>query len=179
MRLGGLKPEDNMDAADDQYIILQFDFADCLRHQSFIRGVYVTRLQRASKGSGQSTRSCGDNVVQGRGMGLEDRWRNFVMLRHGPMHSEDYRLRFGREISPANGSLHAFNSHMGPVNHFRHDDESVSRLVHSNVHPGITNGMRVYIFCPPLAAGRLASAHRVRQVHPVWQHQLARLMARL
>src|SRR5271168_5500175 len=110
MRLRSLKPEDNMDAPDDKYIVLQFDFTDCLRHQSLIRGVYVTRLQRASKGAGQSNRSRGDNVVQGRGMGLEDRRRNLVMLRHCPMHSEDYRLRFGREIRPANGSLHAFNS---------------------------------------------------------------------
>lgn len=37
-------------------------------------------------------------------------------------------LRFGREIRSANGSLHTFNSHLGPVNHFRHDDRSVSRL---------------------------------------------------
>jgi hypothetical protein len=32
MRLRGLKPEDNVDAADDQYTVLQFDFTDCLRH---------------------------------------------------------------------------------------------------------------------------------------------------
>jgi hypothetical protein len=52
-----------VDAADDQDIVLQLNLADRLRHQSLIRGVYVTRLQRASKGSGQSTRSGGDNVV--------------------------------------------------------------------------------------------------------------------
>jgi hypothetical protein len=35
-----------VDAADDQDIVLQLNLADRLRHQSLIRSVYVTRLQR-------------------------------------------------------------------------------------------------------------------------------------
>jgi hypothetical protein len=112
IRLLGLQLKDDVDAADDQDIVLQLNLADRLRHQSLIRGVYVTRLQRASKGSGQSTRSGGDNIVQGSGVRLKDCWRNLVMLRYGPMNSEDYRLRFGREIRPANGPLHPLNAHI-------------------------------------------------------------------
>jgi hypothetical protein len=134
MRLLGVQREYDMNTADDQYTVLQLNLADRLRHQSLVRGVYVTRLQRASEGSSQSTRSRGDNVVQGSGVWLEDGQRNLVMLCYGPVHSENYRLRFGREIRPAKGPLHSLNAHNGPVNHFRHDDRSVSRRSHSAVY---------------------------------------------
>ena len=87
----------------------------------------MTRLQRASEGSGQSTRRGGDNVIQGSGVRLQDRRRDLVVLRHGAMHSEYYGLLFGRKISPAHGALHSFNAHIGPVNHLRHNDQMVSR----------------------------------------------------
>jgi hypothetical protein len=79
-----------MDTADHEHVVLQLNFADRFRHQSLVRGVYLTRLQRASEGSSQSTRRRGDNVIQGCGVGLQDRRRNLVMLCYGAMHSEYY-----------------------------------------------------------------------------------------
>jgi hypothetical protein len=42
------------------------------------------------------------------------------MLRYRAMHSEYYGLLFGRKISSADGALHAFDAHIGPVNNVRH-----------------------------------------------------------
>jgi hypothetical protein len=63
----------------------------------------LTRLQRASEGSSQSTSRGGDNVIQGTGVRLQDGRRNLVMLRYGAMHSEYHGLLFGRKIGPAHG----------------------------------------------------------------------------
>ena len=81
----------------------------------------MTRLQRASEGSRQSTRGGGDNVIQSSGVRLQERRRNLVMLRYGAMHSEYYGLLFGRKIRSAHGALHALNAHMGPTNNVRHN----------------------------------------------------------
>lgn len=123
----GRQLQDHMDTADHEHVVLQLNFTDRFRHQSLVRGVYLTRLQRASEGSSQSTRRSGDNVIQGCSVGLQDRRRNLVMLRHGAMYSEYYGYLFGRKIRPAQRALYALNAHMGPVNHLRHDDRMVSR----------------------------------------------------
>jgi hypothetical protein len=57
-----------MNAADHQNILVQFDFPDGLGFQPFLGSVDLTRLQRASEGSGQSTGGCGHYVVQRRGV---------------------------------------------------------------------------------------------------------------
>jgi hypothetical protein len=87
----------------------------------------LTRFQRASEGSRQSTRRGGDNVIQGSGVRLQNRRRHFVVFRYGAMHAEYYRPLFGRKIRPAYGALYALNAHIGPVNHLRHNDRIVSR----------------------------------------------------
>ena len=88
----GLQFQDDVDAADHEHIVLQLNFADRFRHQSLIRSIYLTRLQRASEGSGQSTRRGSDNVIQGSGVRFQNRGRNLVVLRHRAMHSEYDRL---------------------------------------------------------------------------------------
>jgi hypothetical protein len=87
----------------------------------------LTRLQRASKGSSQSTRRGSDNVIQGCGVRLQNRRGHLVMLRYGAVHSEYDRLLFGRKIGPAHGALHALNAYLRPVNHLIHNDRMVSR----------------------------------------------------
>jgi hypothetical protein len=52
-----------VDAADHEYVVVQLNFADRFRHQPLIRGVNLTRLQRAPEGSGESTRRGSDNVI--------------------------------------------------------------------------------------------------------------------
>ena len=87
----------------------------------------MTRLQRASKGSSQSTGRGGDNVIQGSGVRLQDRRRHLVMLRYGAMHSEYYGPLFGWKVRPAHRALNALYAHIGTVNHLRHNDRMVSR----------------------------------------------------
>ena len=47
-----LQLQSNMDAPDDQYVFVKFNLTHCLGYQPSMRSIYVTRLQRASKGPG-------------------------------------------------------------------------------------------------------------------------------
>jgi len=64
--LFGFQYQSHMDAADDEDIVLQFDLTHSLGYESLIRCIDLTRLQRASIGSGQSTGGGGDNIIQSR-----------------------------------------------------------------------------------------------------------------
>ncbi len=63
-----------MNAPDDQYVILKFNFTDCFGYEAIIRSIYVTRFQRASKCAGKSTSGSRDDVIQRRRVRLQDRW---------------------------------------------------------------------------------------------------------
>jgi len=80
VHLGRFELQNNVDAADHEDAVLQLDFADRFRHQALIRSVNVTRLQRASEGSRQSTSRGRDNVIQGSGVRFQNRLRDFVVL---------------------------------------------------------------------------------------------------
>ena len=84
----GFQFQNDVDAADHKYIVFQLNFTDRFRHQPVIRCINLTRLQRASEGSGQSRRRRGDHVIQCRGVWLQDSRRNLVVLRHSAMHAE-------------------------------------------------------------------------------------------
>ncbi len=87
-----LKFQADVNALDDENIVLQFHFADGFRDQPLIRSVDLTRLQRASKGSRKSTGRGSDNIVQSRGVGFQHvRW-NFVMLGHRAVNTENHRF---------------------------------------------------------------------------------------
>ena len=93
MRFFRLQLQPDVNPPDDQHVILEFHFTRGFGNQPPPRGIDLTRLQRASKGSGQST-SCGCNyVIQRSGMRLRNRWRNLVVLGDCAMHAEDDRLR--------------------------------------------------------------------------------------
>jgi hypothetical protein len=127
LRLLGLQFEDDVDPADHEDVILQLNFADSFRHQSLIRSINLTRLQRASEGSGQSTRRGRDNIIQGSRMRFQNRGRNLVVLRHSPVYSEYDRLLFRWKIRSSHRALHALDAHKGPVNHIGHYGRIVSQ----------------------------------------------------
>jgi hypothetical protein len=104
-----------MDAPDDEDIVFQLDFTYSLGHQSLIRCINLTRLQRASEGSGKSTRSGGDNIVQSRSVRFEYRRRNLVMFRYRAVHTENHGRGFGRKPGSANRSPDAFDSNLGTI----------------------------------------------------------------
>jgi hypothetical protein len=88
----------------------------------------VTRLQRASEGSGESTGCGSDNVIERSSVRLQDSRWDLVVFRHRAMHAEYYRLLFLREIGSAHWALHPLNAYMRSVNHVRHNGRMVSRM---------------------------------------------------
>jgi hypothetical protein len=77
-----------MDTPDHQHTILFFDFPDRLGDQPVYRGGYLTRLQRASKGSSESTRGGCDDVIERGRMGREGVRRHFIVLGDGPVNAK-------------------------------------------------------------------------------------------
>ena len=67
-----LQAQNYVNAPDDQHSILGLHFTRRIRRQPPRRGINLTRLQRASKGPGESASRCRDDVVQRGGMGFED-----------------------------------------------------------------------------------------------------------
>jgi len=92
----GLQFQPGVNAADHQDVILGFDFPHRLGNQPRIRGIDLTRFQRASKGAGESAGGGGHDVIEGRGVGVEDLLRHLVVLRHRAVHAENHRRRFRR-----------------------------------------------------------------------------------
>ncbi len=64
MRLIRFQLELGVNAPDDQDAILHFHFTHCFGHQAIVRSRDLTRLQRASKGAGQSTGRRRDDVIE-------------------------------------------------------------------------------------------------------------------
>ena len=58
------KAQHYVNAPDDQHSILGLHFTRRIRRQLPRRGINLTRLQRASKGPGESASRCRDDVVQ-------------------------------------------------------------------------------------------------------------------
>ena len=61
----------HVNTPDHEHILFQLDLANRFSHQVSGR-IDLTRLQRASKGAGQSTRGSGDNVIERGGARLCD-----------------------------------------------------------------------------------------------------------
>jgi len=96
-------------------MLLQFDLAHCLSHQASGGRIDLTRLQRASKGSYQSTRSRSDDVIEGGGTGLRNIRGDFVVLGDRAVDAKDYRFRFGRQICFTNRSFHTLDPHFRTI----------------------------------------------------------------
>ena len=54
----------DMDAADNQNVVVLLDFTDRCRRQESLSGCYLARFQRAAQGAGQSARGRGDEIVE-------------------------------------------------------------------------------------------------------------------
>ena len=85
-----------------------------------MRGINVTRLQRASEGSGQSTRRGGDDVVQSGGVRFQDLRRDLVMLGDGAMHAEGNRLSLGRKPGSTDRAFYPFQPDVRSIDDFGH-----------------------------------------------------------
>ena len=118
--LFSLQLQSNMDAPDDQYVFLKFNFTYCFGYEAIIRGIYVTRFQRASEGAGKSTSGGRDDVIERRGVRFQNAWRNLVVLSDSPVDSEYHRRYFCRQVCFSNRSLHPFDSNFGTIDNLGH-----------------------------------------------------------
>jgi len=101
-RLGRLEMIGDADPADDQHLVLGFDLTFHVGGQSAVGCIYLTRLQRASQGAGQSATGGSDHVVKGGRVRLgELAFGESVVLGDGPVHAETDRLFFRRQIGQA------------------------------------------------------------------------------
>src|SRR5690349_25166200 len=77
------------DPLDHEDLLLDVDVALGLGRQPPLARVDPARLQRASKGAGESTGGRGDDVVEGGGVLRVLTWRRSVVLADGPVRAED------------------------------------------------------------------------------------------
>ena len=77
---------DHVDALDDQYVLLELDLS--ARHTSETLDGDLARFQRASEGTGQSAGRSGHDVIERRGVRLDLRRINLVVLSHSAMNAE-------------------------------------------------------------------------------------------
>ena len=92
------------DPADDEDVSVQFYFAHRFRGQFAIRGINLTRFQRAPEGSSQSACSSGDYVIERRGVWRVGVRRDLVMFSNLGVHPEGNRDLFNRKVSQPHGT---------------------------------------------------------------------------
>jgi len=101
MTLFRLEPHSHMNVSDDEHVVLDFDLAERFGYQPVVRRIDLTRFQRASKGSRQSTRGRRHNIIQGCGV-RQNRLGNFIMRCNCAVHGEGHGQRFRGQIRFAN-----------------------------------------------------------------------------
>jgi hypothetical protein len=114
----GLESVVDVYAAYHQHFAIQFNFPGSGRIEKAFAGRNVTRFQRASKGSGQSTSRCGYHVVQGCGMGIVDSRIVPVVGGHLRMGSEKDRFFINGQVGTPNRPADPFNTYFGCINNF-------------------------------------------------------------
>ena len=127
--------QDHVDSPNHQHAIVIFYFASRIRGQTAVACIDFARLQRAPEGSSQSTRRCGDNVIEGGRMGFEDFRRHFVVLRYCAVYSEENGGLFCRQPRAPQGAFHTLDPHTRYVRCIRHVDHDRPRSHPPHVRP--------------------------------------------
>ena len=109
-----------MDAPYYEHTFVLLDFTHSLGHKPVDRRGNLTRLQRASKGSGESTSRRGDDIVERGGMRREGIRRNLIMLGDCAMDSEDHRRRLRGQIRAPHRTSLALDAHFRSVDYVSH-----------------------------------------------------------
>ena len=114
----GFESHPHVNASDHKDVILQLNLTDSFADQASTGRVDLTRLQRASKGSGKSACRGGDDVVECGCSWFRNVGRDLIMLRYGAMDTKNNRLRFSRKIRLAHRPFHSLDSDFGTLDHF-------------------------------------------------------------
>jgi hypothetical protein len=109
----GNKPNRHVNATNHQHALLRFDLTCNIGGQPAVACIDFARLQRAAKGAEHSPSGCGNHVIDGRCVRLDERRRvDFVVFRNCPVHAERYRLRFAREVGNSERPSSPFETHL-------------------------------------------------------------------
>jgi hypothetical protein len=109
-----------VDAPNHEHAFVLLDFTYSLGHKTVDRRGDLTRLQRASKGSGESTGGRGDNIVERSGMRRKGIRRNLIMLGDCAMDAEDHRRRLRGQVSAAQRTSLALDAHFRSIDYVSH-----------------------------------------------------------
>lgn len=111
-----------MNPTYNEHAVLFPDFAGCIAPQTSVTSGYLTRLQRASEGSDQSTGGRGHDVVESRCVRLQIRWRAAieVVLGYPAVRAELNRLGFGGQVGAAEWSLHPLDPYLRSIHDVGH-----------------------------------------------------------
>jgi hypothetical protein len=100
-----------VDALDHENAVLDFDLTCRVCDQSSFCGSDLTRFQRASERTGQSTRSGGDDIVERGGvLGLATTV-DAVMVGDLVVNTKQDRLSLGRQCRPPQRAAHTLDPH--------------------------------------------------------------------
>jgi hypothetical protein len=111
-----------MDAPNHQDTVFFFDFADAFGYQPVYGSGDLTRLQRASKGSSESTGGCRDDVIQSGSMRREGVRRYFIVLSDGAVYAKQYRFGFRRQVGAPHRASFALDADFGAIDYVSHFD---------------------------------------------------------
>jgi hypothetical protein len=109
-----------MNALYYQHIAIFLNFAFALRSQKTFTCWNLTRLQRAAKGAGQSTRRRRNDVIQCRGVRLVDIGVHAIMLGHLRMNPKPDWLTLHGQVRATARPFHPFNADIRCINNVAH-----------------------------------------------------------
>jgi hypothetical protein len=110
----------DVDAADDQDVVFELDLTPDLGREATVAGVDVARLQRTSEGAGQSAAGGGYDIVESRGVGLDDLGIHLVVGGDGTVDAESHGTGFGGEIGESQRPGLALDSHLRNIDDVAH-----------------------------------------------------------
>ena len=110
----------NVDLFDHEHAVVKLDHAFSIGYEPALIGGDPARLQRATKGSGQSTGGGGDDVIECGGVGFVRARRRAVMFGDLIMDAEEDGLGFRGQAGTPERSLDPFDCDARHVGRFSH-----------------------------------------------------------
>ena len=117
VRLRGAQVIGDMNALHHQHVVFLFDLADDISTEIAIACLYLTRLQRAAKGAGESATGRGDEIVEGRGMGLVLGHVHAIAFGDLRMNAKEDRFGFWGDEGATQRTAYTFNAYIGLIDH--------------------------------------------------------------
>lgn len=108
----------DVDAAHDQHAVVFLNLTDRRGGQQIFTGRYLSRLQRAPEGAGQSAGRRGDEIVEGGGVRRVNVRIDAIVLGHLRVDAEEHRGFLNWEIRPAQWAFHPLDAHLGAIDHW-------------------------------------------------------------